>query len=41
MNTIREADTIYFIEKGSIIEKGNHNHLMSLKGKYYNMINRE
>jgi ATP-binding cassette, subfamily B, multidrug efflux pump len=37
LNTIRDADTIMVIDHGEIIESGNHETLMSMEGKYYNM----
>jgi ATP-binding cassette subfamily B protein len=37
LSTIREADLIMVIEDGNIIEKGNHNELMNLGGKYYSL----
>ncbi|MDR0572132.1 MAG: ABC transporter ATP-binding protein/permease [Rickettsiales bacterium] len=33
----RFVDTILVMEKGKIIEQGNHNHLITLKGIYYTM----
>lgn len=38
-STVRNADRIYVMEGGRIAESGNHDHLMSLKGKYYNAFN--
>jgi len=37
LSTIQEADTIYSLEKGEIIEEGNHDQLLALKGLYYQM----
>jgi ATP-binding cassette subfamily B multidrug efflux pump len=37
LSTIRDADTIMVIDKGEILEKGDHNSLMSVMGVYYNM----
>jgi ATP-binding cassette, subfamily B, multidrug efflux pump len=37
LNTIRDADTIMVIDHGEIIEKGSHEALMSLQGKYHSM----
>lgn len=39
LSTVRDADCIYVMEDGSIIERGNHEHLMQLKGKYFEMFN--
>jgi len=37
LNTIQEADQIIMLEHGKIIEKGNHDELLSLKGDYYEL----
>jgi ATP-binding cassette, subfamily B, multidrug efflux pump len=37
LNTIRDADTIMVIDHGEIIEKGSHDALMAVQGRYYNM----
>ncbi|MFT3991036.1 MAG: ABC transporter ATP-binding protein [Luteolibacter sp.] len=34
LSTIRNADRIYVLEKGSVIEQGTHHSLLSLGGKY-------
>jgi ATP-binding cassette subfamily B protein len=34
-STVRNADKIYVLDKGKIIESGNHKELMKLKGKYH------
>ena len=39
MSTVRDADKICVIENGKIVEEGNHNHLMMLKGRYEKMVN--
>jgi ATP-binding cassette subfamily B protein len=39
LSTIRDAHHIYVINNGSIIESGNHNHLLSIKGLYSQMWN--
>ena len=38
-STVRNADKIYVLDKGEIVESGNHNELMKLKGKYYTAFN--
>jgi len=37
LSTIKSATTIYVIDKGQIIESGNHNELINLKGRYYEL----
>jgi ATP-binding cassette subfamily B protein/subfamily B ATP-binding cassette protein MsbA len=37
LSTIRNADTIVVIEKGKIVEEGNHDDLLRKQGKYYQM----
>jgi ATP-binding cassette subfamily B protein len=37
LSTIMHADTIYVLEKGRIVESGNHNELIDEKGLYYAM----
>ena len=39
LSSTRFCDEIYYIEDGKIIEKGNHDELMALKGKYFEMFN--
>ncbi|WP_230503280.1 ABC transporter ATP-binding protein [Sutcliffiella rhizosphaerae] len=35
--TIKNADQILVLDRGEIVEKGNHDELMEIKGKYYQM----
>lgn len=37
LSTIMHADTIYVLERGKIVEQGNHVELVELKGLYYAM----
>ncbi|MCQ2965677.1 MAG: ABC transporter ATP-binding protein/permease [Alphaproteobacteria bacterium] len=37
LSTVRNADKIVVIEQGKIIETGNHDELMALKNKYYDL----
>lgn len=38
LNTIREADKIYFLENGSFVKQGSHAELMGLKGRYFTFV---
>ncbi|MBS4207794.1 ABC transporter ATP-binding protein [Bacillus sp. FJAT-50079] len=38
LSTIREADNIYVLENGKIIEEGNHQTLMLQRGEYYRLV---
>ncbi|MDZ5470614.1 ABC transporter ATP-binding protein [Bacillus sp. 31A1R] len=38
LSTIREADKIFVLDHGEILEQGNHTQLMELKGEYYHLI---
>ena len=37
LSTVRNADEILVLEKGEIIERGNHDSLMQKKGRYYDL----
>ncbi len=37
LSTIKNADHIFVIKKGVLIEEGNHQELLKLKGTYYNL----
>lgn len=38
LSTIRDADVIYVIDQGSIIESGTHEQLMKAEGKYATLV---
>lgn len=37
LSAVKDADVIYYIESGKVLEKGSHSELMDLNGKYANM----
>jgi len=37
LSTIRDVDRILYLEKGKVLEEGNHDKLMEKKGKYYSL----
>ena len=37
LSTVRNANAIMVLEKGEIIERGNHEQLLALKGRYYEL----
>ncbi len=37
MSTVRNADMIYVVDNGEILEEGSHDALMSRNGKYHDM----
>lgn len=39
LSTIKESDMIYLLDKGHLVESGNHEQLMKINGKYANMYN--
>lgn len=38
LSTIREADTIFVLDHGEVIEKGNHEQLIEREGEYYRLV---
>ncbi len=38
LSTVKNAHQIVVLEKGKIVEKGNHNELIKLKGSYYHLV---
>uniref|UniRef100_E6PZ99 ABC transporter, ATPase subunit n=1 Tax=mine drainage metagenome TaxID=410659 RepID=E6PZ99_9ZZZZ len=41
LSTIRRADHILVVEAGNIVERGNHEELYALKGRYYDLYTRQ
>jgi len=41
LSTIRRADQILVVEEGEIIERGNHETLYALGGRYYDLYTRQ
>lgn len=41
LSTVREADCIYLFTNGEIAEKGTHEELMTLSGRYYEMFTKQ
>ena len=39
LSTVRNSDCIMVLEQGRIIERGSHDELIALKGRYYNLYN--
>ena len=37
LNTIRDYDRIYVLDRGEIVEQGKHSELMSMHGRYAHM----
>jgi ABC-type multidrug transport system fused ATPase/permease subunit len=38
LSTIQQADVIFVLEKGEIIEQGSHQELMNMSGHYRNLV---
>lgn len=38
LSTVKNADKIIVLDKGKVVEEGNHNELIGLKGEYYKLI---
>ena len=37
LKTVREAQQIFVVDKGKIAQRGTHDELLALKGKYYEL----
>ncbi len=37
LSTVRDANAIMVLENGEIIERGTHDELLALKGRYYEL----
>ncbi len=38
LSTVRNADNIVFLDRGRIMEQGNHQELLAEKGHYYTLV---
>lgn len=38
LSTLKNADIIYVLDDGKIVESGSHEHLMEIKGHYHNLV---
>lgn len=41
LSTVKNADKIVVIEKGEIVERGTHNELVALQGKYFELVSNQ
>jgi ABC-type multidrug transport system fused ATPase/permease subunit len=41
LSTVRRADLILLMEDGRIVERGNHDELMTARGGYFDMVVRQ
>lgn len=41
LSSVKDADMVFMLENGQIIEQGNHNDLIRRKGKYFDMFNKQ
>ena len=39
LSTIQRADVIYVFDQGKIVERGTHNELLKIHGKYFELVN--
>ena len=38
LTTIQNADIIHVLHRGTVVESGNHEELMALRGQYYRLV---
>jgi ATP-binding cassette subfamily B (MDR/TAP) protein 1 len=38
LSTVQNADVIYVIDKGQVVESGDHESLMGKRGRYYELV---
>ncbi|MBW9234920.1 hypothetical protein JQK62_22350, partial [Leptospira santarosai] len=38
LNTVRQADVVYVMDRGQLVESGSQDELVAQKGLYYNML---
>ncbi|GAA4160856.1 hypothetical protein GCM10022217_25600 [Chryseobacterium ginsenosidimutans] len=38
LSTVKHADKIIVLDKGKVVEEGNHSQLVALKGEYYRLV---
>jgi ABC-type multidrug transport system ATPase subunit len=41
LSTVQDADMIYVMDQGAIVEFGTHDHLMSLEGRYHALVHQQ
>ena len=41
LSTVKDADEIIVLNKGKIVERGNHDHLIELNGAYKKLVERQ
>ena len=38
LSTVKHADQIVVLDKGTVVERGTHEELLTLRGSYYNLV---